>query len=142
MNSYVFYDTWAFRALANRRDPFHEIAGRINLEILDSGRLPLTTSYVIDETLTGIRLDGGAAAAFVFADGLFPAVDAGEMDCIYIDRKLERDALALFRSLTGVPKLSFTECTSFAVMKARGISDAFTRDSHFDAAGFRRLVEK
>lgn len=35
---------------------------------------------------------------------------------------------------------SFTDCTSFRLMKARKIRDALTTDHHFEQAGFRALL--
>ena len=35
---------------------------------------------------------------------------------------------------------SFTDCTSFRLMKARRIKDALTTDHHFEQAGFRVLL--
>ncbi|NLF67998.1 MAG: type II toxin-antitoxin system VapC family toxin [Candidatus Anammoximicrobium sp.] len=35
---------------------------------------------------------------------------------------------------------SFTDCTSFRLMKARRITDALTTDQHFAEAGFRVLL--
>jgi uncharacterized protein len=35
---------------------------------------------------------------------------------------------------------SLTDCISFEVMRARGISDALTGDHHFAQAGFRVLL--
>jgi predicted nucleic acid-binding protein len=35
---------------------------------------------------------------------------------------------------------SLTDCTSFAVMKQHGLTDALTADHHFEQAGFRALL--
>lgn len=35
---------------------------------------------------------------------------------------------------------SLTDCTSFVVMKERGVEDALTSDQHFEQAGFRALI--
>jgi predicted nucleic acid-binding protein len=37
-------------------------------------------------------------------------------------------------------KWSFTDCTSFTVMRKRRIFDALTADHHFEQAGFRALL--
>ncbi len=36
---------------------------------------------------------------------------------------------------------SFTDCTSFCLMKARKITDALTTDHHFEQAGFTVLLQ-
>ena len=36
---------------------------------------------------------------------------------------------------------SFTDCTSFAVMKIRKISEVFSFDKHFEQYGFKRLPD-
>jgi predicted nucleic acid-binding protein len=45
----VFYDTWAYRALANRRDPEHAAARQIHIHLLDERATLVTTNYVLDE---------------------------------------------------------------------------------------------
>jgi predicted nucleic acid-binding protein len=36
---------------------------------------------------------------------------------------------------------SLTDCTSFAVVRARGISEALTGDHHFEQAGFVAMMK-
>ena len=54
------------------------------------------------------------------------------------------EACRLFRRLAPeVPRLSFTDCTSFVVMREMEIGVAFTADRHFHCAGstIRQLIE-
>jgi predicted nucleic acid-binding protein len=37
---------------------------------------------------------------------------------------------------------SFTDCSSFVIMRERNIRDALTADEHFEQAGFRALLRK
>lgn len=38
----------------------------------------------------------------------------------------------LFKRYKDIPKLSFTDCTSFVIMQERGIKYVFTGDTHFE----------
>jgi len=55
---------------------------------------------------------------------------------IKIDEETFREALSIFKESRGY---SFTDCTSFAVMKKYGITHAFTFDKHFREAGFQAI---
>ena len=54
------------------------------------------------------------------------------------DEDLEQGALNIYERLDD-PRLSFTDCLSFAVMRALDIRAAFAFDRHFERAGFQRL---
>jgi uncharacterized protein len=49
----------------------------------------------------------------------------------------EREALVYFEKFAD-QRVSFTDCVSFALMKARGVDHVFTFDRHFDLLGFER----
>ena len=49
--------------------------------------------------------------------------------------------MALFRKYHD-QTFSFTDCTSFAVMRERSLTDAITRDQHFRIAGFNLLPDR
>lgn len=55
---------------------------------------------------------------------------------IIIDEETEEEAWKLFVKYKDIERLSFTDCTSFAVMKQLGLQEAFTGDKHFQRAGF------
>jgi len=50
----IFVDTWAWLALANRKDKYHEIAKRGYREIREKGYLIVTSDYILDEVITAL----------------------------------------------------------------------------------------
>ena len=94
----------------------------------------MTTDYVIDETVTRLRYDAGHHAATDFLDLLTPVQRSGNLRIVGIDEALFAEAVAIFRQYdTAV--LSFTDCVSFAVCRARGLDEAFGFDQHFPMMG-------
>ena len=63
-----FYDTWAFLALANRADPHHELCATLDVALEDAAYVPVTSEYVLDETITGLHTRAGSTAALAFVD--------------------------------------------------------------------------
>lgn len=131
-----FYDTWGFLALANRRDEDHECAAQADRWRRDHGVVVVTSDYVLDEALTALHVAAGAAVALRFLDLLEARLAARRVLLVEITTVRREAALARFRRLApDAPRLSFTDCTSFAVMEELGIEVAFTADRHFRQAG-------
>ena len=128
----IFVDTGAWFAFFNSRDPDHELVA----EALSDweGRL-LTSDYVFDELVTLIRFRVGhiqarKAGNMLRSEDLARLVTVGETD---------RDA-AWHRFISESDKeYSFTDCTSFALMKRLEVETAAAVDSDFRRAGFHVL---
>ena len=132
----VLYDTWALVALGNRADPYHSASAELDRELEMQGYVPLVTDYVFDETLTFLQASAGPKASLPFAELMLARVNGGNVQWLDIDAERRRSALDLFRKLAPEePRLSFTDCTSFAVMRELGVKLAFTCDRHFHRAG-------
>jgi len=129
-----FYDTWAFLALANRRDRHHPVAVEAD-EWLQARRYAAVTSdYVIDETLTALAL----------LDLLEQRIEGGDLLLVGVDTVRRARAAGVFRRLAPeVPRISFTDCATIAVMRELGITLAFSIDRHFHhgGGGIRPIVE-
>jgi predicted nucleic acid-binding protein len=133
--SRVFVDTWAWYALADKADADHELAQLTNDELLDAGHTFVTTNFVLDETLTLIRYNVSHTAAVKFWQTLQKLIAARLVILVRVGEDQEEAAWRIFERYAD-QEFSYTDCTSFAVMKALKLSRSFTSDSHFATMGF------
>lgn len=131
----LFVDTSAFLALVNEKDNNH-IAAASFLEDIKNGRAKvkkiITSDYVIDETLTRIRYSVGHQEAVQWGRDILASK---VVEKIEVGTEIFELAWKLFE-LYKDKKLSFTDCTSFAIMKKRGIEKAYSFDGDFESMGF------
>ncbi len=141
--STVFFDTWAYVALANPQDAGHPAAVAASEWIEENGWIAVTSDYVLDEALTGLHAAAGARPAMAFLDDLEAEVAAGQLVLLSIDSGRRAQALRCFRRLApDTPRLSFTDCTSFALLEELKIRAAFTPDRHFSKVkGVHRMIQ-
>lgn len=132
----VFADTSALYALIDRRDAWHERTRAAVELVVKAGRLILTTDYVVAETLNLANVRGGNLVATRVLD-LIEQSAGVRLEWIGTDR-FTRTA-AFFRKHAD-HGYSFTDCSSFVVMREERLSDVLTTDSHFVEAGFRSLL--
>ena len=133
--SACFVDSWAFQALTNQRDQWHEVA-RATERALQLAQVRLvTTNVVIYETLTGIRNEAGHRAAVDFGRWVETSGRADGLEVVWVTRELHDAAWRLFERYDD-KTFSFVDCLSFALMHERGIHHAFTGDRHFQQMGF------
>lgn len=119
-------------ACADRNDPAHAKCVGVRDRRLRVGFLLITTDYVLDETLTLLRLRLGLAAAREWWERISqsPRVTIADIDAELRDRAMDW----FFRYED--KDFSFTDCTSFALMRQEKIREALTTDRHFRQAGF------
>jgi uncharacterized protein len=131
----LFVDTAGWMMTADASDPKHPTAVRARDRWLAAGGLLLSTDYVLDETLTLLRMRLGLDAA----EAWWERVDgSSRLAWEWIDpERAERARAWMFRWRD--KDFSFTDCTSFVVMKERRIEVALTSDRHFRDAGFKCL---
>jgi len=131
----VFVDTGAWIALYVKDDENHVLAKAQWEELLKQKARLVTSNYVIDEAITAVRAFADHATAVKLGEALFTSL---LLRRIRIDEALEKKAWALFKKYDD-QALSFTDCTSFAVMESEGITIAFGFDRDFFTAGFQLL---
>lgn len=137
MTRSVFVDTSGWYALIDRRDAGHSRTTALVRRLIKAGARLVTTDYVLDESCTLAKARSGSQAAVRLLDLLGQTV---AVDLEWIGPERFGSAEALFRTYQD-QAFSFTDCTSFAVMRERRIRDVITRDDHFRIAGFRLLPE-
>jgi predicted nucleic acid-binding protein len=131
----IFIDTAGWMACADGADPAHQHACSARDAALQAGQALITTDFVADETLTLIRMRLGLAAAGAW----WQQVDeSSRLRWERIDvQRFEQARQAFFRLRDR--DFSFTDCTSFVVMRELRLTHALTTDRHFRQAGFRML---
>ena len=129
----IFVDTSAWFARFATDDPHHRVAldwTRSNLDQL------ITTDYVIDETLTLLRVRGEYRCAFEFGESMF---DFPTAKIHYVTIEEIHEAWRIFRDYRD-KTWSFTDATSKVVIERLGIRQAFAFDEHFKQFGTVEVV--
>jgi uncharacterized protein len=122
-------------ACADDADPAHRRAVETRDAALKSGSVLVTTDYVIDETLTLIRLRLNLAAAEEWWAQL---EGSSRLRWEWIGMARAEKAREVFFHHRD-KSYSFTDCTSFVVMKELKLKQALTTDRHFRQMGFEVL---
>lgn len=126
----LFADTSAFYTLLDADDQNHQRSADEWKEIMASDRDVVTTNYVLVETYALIQSRLGLAAMREFHENIVPVLHVE-----YIAPDVHRLGISALLAASK-RKLSLVDCTSFEVMRASGIRQAFTFDNHFRDYGF------
>jgi predicted nucleic acid-binding protein len=132
---FLFVDTAGWMACADAGDPAHGSACSTRDRWLERQGQLLTTDYVVDETLTLLRLRLGLNAA---EDWWHTIAASRRVQRELIDEERAERARGIFFRYRD-KDFSFTDCTSFAVMRELRLHDVLTTDAHFRQAGFQML---
>jgi predicted nucleic acid-binding protein len=131
----LFVDTAGWTMLADEGDPQHEKARLFRDHWLAGAGVLVSSNYVMDETLTLIRVRLGLRAAERWWDQV---EGSPRVHWEWIDPgRVEKARHWFFRWRD--KDFSFTDCSSFVVMKERRIRAALTNDRHFIQAGFQTV---
>jgi uncharacterized protein len=126
----TFVDTGAFLALYRRRDQHQLEARRIWKKLRDQQLV--TSNHVLAELATLLGRAVGFAEA---ADRVQDIYKSPSIQIVSSTTQVELSSLVWIRKFSD-HEISFTDCTSFTIMKQEGIRVAFTFDRHFREAGF------
>jgi hypothetical protein len=129
----LFVDTAGWMAMADGNDPLHRKSIQFRDKSLEQGAILVTSNYILDETLTLIRMRLGIESAEKWW-GMISESARSHVEWITPGRA--EKALHFFFHWQD-QSFSFTDCTSFILMKELGIENVMTADHHFTTAGFQ-----
>lgn len=139
----VFFDTWGWLAIAHRDDRRHTEATSFYREFIVSGGVPVTSDYILAETISLLRSRTTPKGTECFIDAILAAQKG---DRIRVERIGEERWLAAWKmskKFADKPDISFADFTSFVVMKELRITEALTAGRHYGLVGMglRKLFE-
>ncbi|HZY94034.1 MAG TPA: type II toxin-antitoxin system VapC family toxin [Candidatus Bathyarchaeia archaeon] len=129
----MFLDTSAWIAITSQDEQYHEQA-RTFYKQLGTGKHGslVTSDYVLDETLTLLRMRKGVAHAIRFYEEIFRSKS---LHVAWVEPAIFHQAVDTMKRNQD-KKWSFTDCTSFTIMNQLKIRDAFCFDDDYTQAGF------
>ncbi len=129
----VFIDTGAWFALHNHLDVDHQSAREA---VAGLRRQPVTTEYVFDEAVTLALSRANHELAVQVGSTLLDPSSVRLVSLREVDRQA---AWRLFQDRPD-KAYSFTDCTSFVVMRRLGIEHVIATDGDFEQEGFTNLL--
>ncbi|OGW77490.1 MAG: hypothetical protein A3K16_03235 [Omnitrophica bacterium RIFCSPLOWO2_01_FULL_45_24] len=132
----IFVDTSGWVALFVDNDQNHKKAVSIFEDIKSlKGTLIYTSDYIIDETITTILARGNHRQSVLAGEALFTSKI---LKIIHVSADYLQAAWGLYQKCKD-KMFSFTDVTSFAIMKDLNIIKAFAFDREFTQAGIELM---
>jgi predicted nucleic acid-binding protein len=116
-------------------DSLHGDVVRLRWQDGQNGIVWVTTDYVLDEAITRAFTLCTFPIAAKFWQAVFQARDAGLLVVETITPERFEKAYQLRLRYRDKPRISFTDFTSFLVMKELGLRRVLTADGHFVQVG-------
>jgi predicted nucleic acid-binding protein len=132
----LFVDTGAFIALADADDENHKSAVAFYRNAREKGTRFITTNFVVCETMNYLRARVSHPIAVLFRESL---KKSDFIEIATVTPSVEDEAFTIFKRYAD-KDFSFTDCTSFSMMRSLKLKGAFAFDKHFEQFGdIRRL---
>jgi predicted nucleic acid-binding protein len=137
MVSETFIDSSGFYALLVKHDPCHAAAKRWVMAAKKKLRRFVTSDYVLNESSTLFKARRKRHLIPALYNSVFNSL-ACRVEWTDIDHFQET---RMFFQKYIDHDWSFTDCSSFIVMRRLNITQALTTDSHFEEMGFMALLK-
>lgn len=131
----LFVDTSAWYAIADKGDNNHQSALIYRNQIARKYKL-ITSNYILDELYTLLLIHLGSYWTVNFKKKFDFLRESEILEITWIDEKIAAETWTIFERFNQDKKWSFTDCTSYVLMKKLNINEVFTFDHHFQQMGF------
>ena len=129
--SKIFLDTSFLVAFHNKRDKDHFRARRFISEIKEDD-IFIISDYIFDEFLTALLVRGGKSLSIEAGRKI---LEDKRIYLLKIDEEVFQKAWLVYHSFKD-KKWSFTDCTSYVLMKNLSTNIGASFDDHFNQFGF------
>src|SRR3989344_7233153 len=134
----IFVDAGPWHAINSPRDQYYKKAQELTHIVLAEKFRLVTTDYIIDESLTSllttIKGTGYQQAMNLIS---WTRKNPKMIQFEWVTPSRYTQALKIFQKYNQDKLWSFTDCTSYVVMKELKIDTIFTFDDHFQQMGFK-----
>ncbi len=133
-------DSWGWITLAKATEPHHKTISEYYKKSCRDFRM-VTSDYILDEVVTFLFAKTPKPLAPTFLKGLWESVQAGHIQLETISRPRFESAWKMRMKHYDHEDISFTDFTSFVLMKEMKIQKVITNDHHFEKLnlGFSRV---
>lgn len=128
----VFIDTSALIAFFDKSDNLHPKAVRLFDKIREKRIRIIVTDYILSEVITTVMARAGHQMAVRAGEFIF---NSRVVNIVWLDKSLKLKAWEYFKKHSD-KNYSFTDCTSFVLMKEVKAVHFFAFDDDFSRAGF------
>jgi hypothetical protein len=136
MASSVFLDTSGWLALLNATEGMHSQANSVWFDLGARAYRVVLTDWVIAETGNG---SSRLRVRSRFVDAVQQLRQSPSVELVIVDEQLLTKSIEYYHRHSD-KSWGLVDCSSFIVMRDRGMRDAFTSDRHFEQAGFSCLL--
>jgi predicted nucleic acid-binding protein len=134
----IFVDTSGWANFFVRSQPQHELAEMLFRDSQING-CAVTTNYVL-AALASLLISPLRVPHWLRQE-ISDAIRSAEwIDLVHVDEDLDRRSWK-FMARHEDKEFSLVDCSSFVLMRERGLSAALTTDRHFEQAGLTRLLK-
>lgn len=133
----IFLDTSFLFAYYNADDEDHKIALDIAGDAINY-KIVIISDYIFDELITLLLNRISKSKAIEVCDNLLNDIKSGDITLIRVSDKIFEDAIRIFIRFSD-KEWSFTDCTSYVIIKNANIAKAVSFDEHFRQFGIEIL---